>query len=232
MCPNPLHLIPIVISLFVDSVMARVASVIVLSLCLSSSSMYCVEALHIHRCVHTAHPQFLSLWLSAVGWVLTAVILGLIQWRVWHVADLTFITSGEAWVGLWRVCFYSHTLVTSGFRVMYCQSMVLSDSFTPPEVATAQVLTLLGLVMGFCGNAAAVYALRNVCFGLEKQTPIRCAFGMAGTLCLLSAVFSHTSPVELELSGDQSNNCVPFELPHTPCTCDPERWGQVSGSGS
>ncbi|XP_031679717.1 claudin-34-like [Oncorhynchus kisutch] len=174
--------------------------------------------------VHTAHPQFVSLWLSAVGWALTAVTLGLIQWRVWQVADLTFITSGEAWVGLWRVCFYSHTLVTSGFRVMYCQSMALSDSFTPPEVATAQVLTLLGLVVGFCGNAAAVYALRSVYFGLEKQTPIRRAFAVAGTLCLLSAV-CFLIPLLWNLNSVVTNQTIAFpsnfHMPPAPVTQKP-----------
>ncbi|XP_071018139.1 claudin-34-like [Oncorhynchus clarkii lewisi] len=174
--------------------------------------------------VHTAHPQFVSLWLSAVGWALTAVTLGLIQWRVWQVADLTFITSGEAWVGLWRVCYYSHTLVTSGFRVMYCQSMALSDSFTPPEVATAQVLTLLGLVVGFCGNAAAVYALRSVYFGLEKQTPIRRAFAVAGTLCLLSAV-CFLIPLLWNLNSVVTNQTIAFpsnfHMPPAPVTLKP-----------
>ncbi|XP_055764269.1 claudin-34-like [Salvelinus fontinalis] len=174
--------------------------------------------------VHTAHPQFVSLWLSAVGWVLTAVTLGLIQWRVWHVSDLTFITSGEAWVGIWRVCFYSHTLVTSGFRVMYCQSMALSDSFTPPEVATAQVITLIGLVVGFCGNAAAVYAFRSVYFGLEKQTPIRCAFAVAGTLCLLSAV-CFLIPLLWNLNSVVTNQTIAFpsnfHMPPAPVTQNP-----------
>ena len=136
-------------------------------------------------------------------------------------ADLTFITSGEAWVGLWRVCFYSHTLVTSGFRVMYCQSMALSDSFTPPEVATAQVLTLLGLVVGFCGNAAAVYALRSVYFGLEKQTPIRRAFAVAGTLCLLSAV-CFLIPLLWNLNSVVTNQTIAFpsnfHMPPAPVT--------------
>nr|XP_046175814.1 claudin-34-like [Oncorhynchus gorbuscha]XP_046175815.1 claudin-34-like [Oncorhynchus gorbuscha]XP_046175816.1 claudin-34-like [Oncorhynchus gorbuscha] len=171
--------------------------------------------------VHTAHPQFVCLWLSTVGWALTAVTLGLIQWRVWQVADLTFITSGEAWVGLWRVCFYSHTLVTSGFRVMYCQSMALSDSFTPPEVATAQVLTLLGLVVGFCGNAAAVYALRSVYFGPEKPTPIRRAFAVAGTLCLLSAV-CFLIPLLWNLNSVVTNQTIAFpsnfHMPPAPVT--------------
>lgn len=61
---------------------------------------------------HTAHAQLGALWLGCVGWTTTAMALGLIQWRVWVVSDREFISSGVAWVGVWRVCFNSHTLVT------------------------------------------------------------------------------------------------------------------------
>ncbi|KAJ8003575.1 hypothetical protein DPEC_G00149770 [Dallia pectoralis] len=177
--------------------------------------------------VHTANPQFVGLWLSAVGWLLNAVTLGIIQWRIWQVSDLTFITSGVAWVGVWRVCFHSSALVTPSFQIMYCQSMSLSDPFVPPEVAAAQVLVPAALVVGFCGNAAAIYALRNVYFGLEKRTPIQCTFAVAGALCLLSAS-CFLVPLLWNLNSVVNNRTIAFPPNfHMP----PEPSSQSTGEG-
>ncbi|XP_034145656.1 claudin-34-like [Esox lucius] len=177
--------------------------------------------------VHTANPQFVGLWLSGVGWLLTGATLGIIQWRAWRVADLTFITSGVAWIGVWRVCFYSHTLVTSSFQIMYCKSMSPLDSFTPPEVTAAQVLVPAALVVGFCGNGAAIYALRNVYFGLEKRTAIRRTFALAGTLCLLSAA-CFLVPLLWNLNSVLANRTIAFPPDfHMP----PAPVSQVAGEG-
>lgn len=83
---------------------------------------------------HSGHAQLAALWLSCVGWTLTAVALGLVQWRVWLVSDRDPVSSGVAWVGVWRACFNSHAAVTPGFRVMHCRSIGLSEAFVPPEV--------------------------------------------------------------------------------------------------
>nr|XP_019959648.1 PREDICTED: claudin-34-like [Paralichthys olivaceus] len=70
---------------------------------------------------HTAHAQLSALWLSCVGWTLTTVALGLIQWRIWQVSDQEVISSGVAWVGIWRACFNSHNVVSPSFRIMHCR---------------------------------------------------------------------------------------------------------------
>ncbi|KAM4601673.1 claudin-34-like [Polymixia lowei] len=159
--------------------------------------------------VYTTHSQLVALWLGCVGWTLTAVTLGLIQWRVWHVADRSVISSGVASVGIWRVCFNSHTLVTANLKFMFCRSIGLSENFTPPEIAAAQVLVILALLTGFCGNASGVYALRNVYFGLEKSAPIHSAFSAAGVLCLLAAAMLLT-PLLWNLHSVVTNKTVEF----------------------
>uniref|UniRef100_A0A3B3QGQ4 Claudin 34 n=1 Tax=Paramormyrops kingsleyae TaxID=1676925 RepID=A0A3B3QGQ4_9TELE len=138
--------------------------------------------------VHTAHLQFAGLLLGFVSWILTAVSMGLVQWRVWHVLDVTNITSGVAWVGIWRVCFPSRALVSSELQVLYCRSIPFRDPSTPPEVSVAQVLVPVALMVGGGGNACAVYGLRSVYFGMERMKPLRAAFSVAGVLSLLSAV--------------------------------------------
>uniref|UniRef100_A0A671MAS5 Claudin-34-like n=1 Tax=Sinocyclocheilus anshuiensis TaxID=1608454 RepID=A0A671MAS5_9TELE len=137
--------------------------------------------------VHTAHAQLVALWLGTVGWTLVIVTVGLVEWRVWEVSDLSFITSGLAWVGIWRVCFYSHALILSDNQIMFCQRIRLSESFTPPEIAAAQVLMLVALFLGLAGNASVIYGLRNVYFGLNK---IRSAFASGGVLLILTGASS------------------------------------------
>ncbi|TKS66508.1 Claudin-34 [Collichthys lucidus] len=167
---------------------------------------------------HTAHAQLCALWLSCIGWTLTAVALGLIQWRVWLVFDTEVISSGVAWVGIWRTCFNSHTVVTPGFRVMHCEYIGLTEAFTPPEIAAGQVLMLLSLLVGLCGNAGGVYALRNVTFGM-KNSQIRLAFLTSGMLCLLAAAMSLV-PLVWNLNSVVTNQTIKFppefKMPRAP----------------
>ncbi|XP_068612726.1 claudin-34-like [Brachionichthys hirsutus] len=159
--------------------------------------------------VHTAHAQLGALWLGLVGWTLTAMALGLIQWRVWLVSDREVISSGVAWVGIWRACFHSYTSVSPGLRILHCQDIGLTGTFTPPEIRTGQVLMLLSVIVGLCGNAGGVYALRNVYFGLRKTPPIRLAFIIAGVLCLSAAVMS-VVPLLWNLSSVVTNRTIKF----------------------
>lgn len=168
---------------------------------------------------HTAHSQFGALWLACLGWMLTAVALGLVQWRVWLVSDRDIITSGVAWVGLWRTCFNSHTEVSAGFRVMYCRSISLMETFTPPEMAAGQVLMLLSLLVGLGGNAGGVYAMRNAYFGLGKTSRVSQGFMTTGALYLLAAVMSSV-PLLWNLSSVVTNQTISFppdfKLPNVP----------------
>ncbi|KAK1876725.1 Claudin-34 [Dissostichus eleginoides] len=168
---------------------------------------------------HTAHSQLLALWLSCIGCTLTAVSLGVIQWRVWLVSDREVISSGVAWVGVFRACFNSHTLVTPGYRVMHCRFISLMEDFTPPEIVAGQVLMLLSLLVGLCGNAGGVYTLRNVYFGMGKNSPIRLTFLTSGALCLMAAIMSLT-PLLWNLNSVVTNQTIKFppefKLPPTP----------------
>lgn len=159
--------------------------------------------------VHTAHAQFVALWLGTVGWILIIATAGLVEWRVWEVSDLSVITSGLAWVGIWRVCFYSHVLILSNNQIMFCQRIHLSESFTPPEIATAQVLMLVALILGLVGNASVVYGLRNVYFGLNAFKVIRLAFYTGGVLLILTAAAALV-PVCWNLHSVVNNQTIAF----------------------
>ncbi|XP_068447142.1 claudin-34-like [Clinocottus analis] len=158
---------------------------------------------------HSGHAQLGALGVSCVGWMLTGVALGLIQWRVWLVSDRDAISSGVAWVGVWRACFNSHTHVTPGFQVMHCKPIGLTEAFTPPEIVAGQVLMLLSLLAGLSGNAGAVYSLRNVYFGVQRSSSVRAAFVSTGALCLLAAATSLV-PLMWNLSSVATNQTIKF----------------------
>ncbi|XP_054653772.1 claudin-34-like [Dunckerocampus dactyliophorus] len=163
------------------------------------------------------HSQLCALWLGCMGWILTAVAMGLVQWRVWLVYDNEAISSGIAWVGMWRACFNSHTQVSPGFVVTHCRYISLSEASTPPEIAAGQVLMLLSVLVGLLGNSSGVYALRNVHFGLEKNFPS--CFFITGAL-FLSASGMSLVPLAWNLSSVVTNQTImfppAFKMPRAP----------------
>ncbi|XP_063068547.1 claudin-34-like [Engraulis encrasicolus] len=158
---------------------------------------------------HTVNAQLFGLGAGTVGWILTMVTIGVVQWRIWVVSDLSIISSGYAWVGLWKVCFYSHTDLASKYSSLYCQMMGVSDSFVPMEIVAARVLMLVALVLGLLANASTLYGLRNIFFGLGKHRPIRLAFTIGGVLHLLASV-SSLVPLGLNMQAVFTNQNISF----------------------
>uniref|UniRef100_W5LTJ8 Claudin 34 n=1 Tax=Astyanax mexicanus TaxID=7994 RepID=W5LTJ8_ASTMX len=159
--------------------------------------------------VHTAHAQFVGLWVGVIGWILTIVAIGLVQWRIWDVSDVSIINSGQAWVGIWRMCFYTHSLVMSEYEIMYCQKIRISDAFVPNEIAVAQPMMLLAIILGLFGNSSAIYGLRNIYFSLDEQKPIRLAFSISGGLLILAGVSSFI-PLFWNLHSVVTNQTINF----------------------
>lgn len=132
---------------------------------------------------HTAHWQFLALIVGFLAWILTMVTAGLNDWRLWNVEDTSVITSGVAWVGIWRACFHSHALP----QTENCQSIGISDTFVPTEISVAQVMMVLAVICGLAGNMTAAAAIRMVYFSVKNRRNIRLAFAAGGLLYLLTA---------------------------------------------
>lgn len=158
---------------------------------------------------HSAHTQLGALPLGCVGWTLTCMSLGLIEWRVWLLGRSEVIDSGVVWVGLWRVCFHSQSLVDPGF--LHCSTISPFEDYVPPEIVAGQVLMVLAAVGGLLGNASGVYALRNAYFGVKWTVLVRRAFHGAGALCLLAATAS-TVPLLWNLHSVATNQTISFPL--------------------
>lgn len=158
---------------------------------------------------HTAHALSVALLLGTVGWILTIVTMGMVEWRVWEVSDLSVISSGLAWVGVWRVCFYSSAPILPENEIMFCQKIGMFESFTPPEIIAAQVLMLVAVMLGLMGNVSVVYGLRNIYFGLNLFKRIRLALSAGGALFILTGV-STLIPVFWNLSSVAHNQTIVF----------------------
>ncbi|XP_016406602.1 claudin-34 [Sinocyclocheilus rhinocerous] len=152
----------------------------------------------------SVHRQFAGLVLGFVGWIMTASVSGVNDWRIWYVDNQTVITGGLAWVGVWRVCFNSHVLDSAEI----CKSISLTDSFTPPEIAAAQVLCMVAVGMGVIANLVAGHAVRNAIFGVDSGH-VRLTFVMAGSLYWLTAVCSLV-PVFWNMNSVLANLTIDF----------------------
>ncbi|XP_072246386.1 claudin-34 [Leuresthes tenuis] len=165
--------------------------------------------------VHTAHWQFLGLMTGILAWILTMAAVGIDEWRLWYVDNVSVVTSGTAWVGIWRACFHSHAFPSAES----CQSISISDTFVPPEIPVSQVLMMLAVISGLAGNITAGVAIRLAYFSLENRGNIRTFFGLGGALYVLTATLSLV-PLMWNMSSVLNNNTINFppeyQLPAAP----------------
>ncbi|TFK10241.1 Claudin-34 [Platysternon megacephalum] len=116
------------------------------------------------------HLQIIGLALGMLGWILCIISMGQAHWRVWHTSNATIISSGIAWVGIWKVCFNSHGKVSRDLGIMFCHRFRFNDAFIPQEISVAQVLVLAAIVLGTLGKAFTVFALRNIYMEILLKT--------------------------------------------------------------
>ncbi|KAM4699017.1 claudin-34 [Discoglossus pictus] len=157
----------------------------------------------------TVNLQLFGFALSTVGWILGSISTGLVQWRVWHVANNTIITSGIAWIGIWRTCFFSQTLVSTNQKIMYCQEFSVTDSFVPREIFVAQGLMLVAIIVGAAGKASCVVGLKNIYQGCSSLSLITQWFTASGILHLFASSCIIIS-VAWNLHSVANNNSISF----------------------
>lgn len=87
---------------------------------------------------------------------------------------------------------------------------------------------LLSLLVGLCGNASGVYAMRNAYFVVGKNSSsVRLGFVSTGVLCLLAAALSLV-PLIWNLSSVVTNRTIEFP---TEFKLPPAPDAQIVGSG-
>ncbi|KAM3932861.1 claudin-34 [Leptodactylus fuscus] len=168
---------------------------------------------------HTGNLQLAGFAILTVGWILGSISMGLVQWRVWHVGNTTLITSGIAWIGIWRTCFFSHVLVSQNLETMYCQPFSMTDSFIPREIFVAQGLMIVAVILGAVGKAVCVFGLKNVYQSTSQASVVSHWFRAGGILILLSSV-SIIIPVAWNMHSVANNFSIPFpstfDMPSSP----------------
>ncbi|XP_053560599.1 claudin-34 [Bombina bombina] len=137
---------------------------------------------------NTANLQLAGFAIVTMGWVLGCISTGLVQWRVWHVENTTIITSGIAWIGIWRACFFSQTLVSTNLRTMYCHEFSAMDSFLPYEIFFAQGLMVTAIILGAAGKALCMFALKNVYQNSSNLSLTTRCFTIGGILDLIAGL--------------------------------------------
>lgn len=153
----------------------------------------------------TAHLQFLGLVIGFISWILTIATTGINEWRIWHVDNVSVVTSGVAWVGIWRACFYSHSFPDAEF----CHRIGISDRFAPVEIPVAQVLMMLAVICGLAGNIIAAVSMRLAYFSLEDRSHIKLIFLLAGALYVLTGLCSLV-PLLWNMNSVLSNRTIDF----------------------
>ncbi|XP_027002154.1 claudin-34 [Tachysurus fulvidraco] len=153
---------------------------------------------------YLAHWQFFGLVLAVLGLILMIATTGVDDWRVWYVDDVSVITSGTAWVGIWRACFYSSILDTAKF----CRRISITDSFIPSEIAAAQVLCMIAVPVGIAANLIAGYAMRLDYFNIDGGH-VRLFFFSAGALYFLTAACA-LIPVFWNMNSVFENHTIDF----------------------
>ncbi|XP_008279531.1 claudin-17 [Stegastes partitus] len=176
---------------------------------------------------NTAHWQFLALIAGFLAWILTMTTIGLNDWRLWEVDDVSVISSGVAWVGIWRACFHSHVLP----RMENCWSIGISDTFVPIEISVAQVMMMMAVISGLAGNIIAAVAMRMVYFSVKNRRSIRLAFVAGGLLYLLTATLCLV-PLVWNMTSVLNNRTIDFPPEfHLPAAPVSQKVGSAIGVG-
>uniref|UniRef100_A0A3B5ARX8 Claudin 34 n=1 Tax=Stegastes partitus TaxID=144197 RepID=A0A3B5ARX8_9TELE len=162
-----------------------------------------------------------------LAWILTMTTIGLNDWRLWEVDDVSVISSGVAWVGIWRACFHSHVLP----RMENCWSIGISDTFVPIEISVAQVMMMMAVISGLAGNIIAAVAMRMVYFSVKNRRSIRLAFVAGGLLYLLTATLCLV-PLVWNMTSVLNNRTIDFPPEfHLPAAPVSQKVGSAIGVG-
>ncbi|NXY90605.1 CLD34 protein, partial [Alcedo cyanopectus] len=157
----------------------------------------------------TPHLQLAAFALGTVGWILCTISLGSVEWRVWHVDNTTIISSGIAWVGIWKVCFITYLHVSPGYREQFCQKLSGYDFSIPREIYAAQGLLLIAMFMGLLGLTATVFALRNVYMGVTHK-PLIARFFLLAAFFYIFAALCVLVPVSWNFYSVAHNHSIAF----------------------
>ncbi|XP_032141708.1 claudin-34 [Sapajus apella] len=135
---------------------------------------------------NNANCGFSVFTLATVGWILSSMSMGLVDWRTWHVKGTPPYPPAVAYVGLFRVCIYEHH--TNRTTAIFCYLYSSKDNFLPSEIYMAQSFLLTASIFGFFGRLVKILALRNMSLGLFGGNTYN-SFIVSGILNIAAGMF-------------------------------------------
>nr|XP_035948593.1 claudin-34-like [Halichoerus grypus] len=175
---------------------------------------WCVAAMFLF--INSANCQVAGFAIATVGWILTGASLGFVEWRVWHMDNISLFPSGRVCVGMWKVCLYHH--IGNYKRATLCRHYSYLDSYLPLDIRVSQNLLLLASILGLLGRASSVFALRNVYMGVRQGNATFNPFVASGILDLaagicisITVVWNYHSVVSEESITFPSSLAIPFK---------------------
>ncbi|XP_062983750.1 claudin-34 [Elgaria multicarinata webbii] len=131
--------------------------------------------------------QFCSILLAIIGWILCIISTAGVQWRVWHVDNVTGISSGIVWVGIWKVCF-RHDATPDRNTYLHCEDFTENYRTLPKEIFIAQDLMALASIVNALAIGFMSFALWNVFKNTKQKKALITFFTIGGILNFTSGL--------------------------------------------
>ncbi|XP_043849374.1 claudin-34 [Dromiciops gliroides] len=141
-------------------------------------------------CLSTGNLQLSGFALATSGWILAPTSMGQTDWRVWHLDNTTsIISSGIAWVGIWKVCFYNTILLSpQGRSVKICHTYGMFNSLLSQDFRAVQNIFLFACILGVLGKVSIILALRNFYMGAARRSTTCNLFTIGGFFYLFAGI--------------------------------------------
>ncbi|XP_027691102.1 claudin-34 [Vombatus ursinus] len=135
-----------------------------------------------NSCLTGGNLEVSALALATAGWILAVASMGQSDWRVWHLDNTTpTISSGVAWVGIWKACFYgTFVFAPQGRSAKMCHMYSLSNTFLSWDFRAVQHIFLFACILGVMGKAFIIIALRSFYMGAARKSTTGNAFTVGG----------------------------------------------------
>uniref|UniRef100_A0A8C6DY65 Claudin-34 n=1 Tax=Moschus moschiferus TaxID=68415 RepID=A0A8C6DY65_MOSMO len=133
--------------------------------------------------INSASCQIVGFAVATIGWILGTTTMGFVEWRVWYLDNASQF-SGLACVGMWRVCVFRHTNITT---TTSCHDYTYHDTYLPLDIRVSQNLLLMASILGLLGKASVTVALKNVSMGIFENTTYK-AFVISGILNIAAGI--------------------------------------------
>lgn len=148
--------------------------------------------------INSANCQIVGFVVTTIGWILGTTSMASVEWRVWYLDNASQF-SGLACMGMWRVCVFCQTNITTAIS---CHSYSYHDTYLPLDIRVFKTLADVQHSR-LLGKASVIFALKNVSMGILETTTTYKAFVISGILNIAAGnLYLSCCHLELPLCDD------------------------------